>query len=75
MFALSKRSYAVDMCVLIIIIIYHWSKGPEAPTDFKATDAQETQVTLNWRKPELATQGGVSYTVSLIKLFFLCVVL
>ena len=50
--------------------ISHWAKGPEAPTDFKAIDAQETQVTLNWKEPELATQGGVSYTVSLIKLFF-----
>ena len=50
--------------------IYHWAKGPEAPTDFKITDVQETQVTLDWKKSELATQGGVSYTVSLIKLFF-----
>lgn len=49
--------------------IHHSGKEPEAPSGFKATDSGPTQVTLEWTEPELTTEGGLTYTVSLIKVF------
>ncbi len=46
----------------------HYSdKEPEAPSDFEATDSGATQVALKWKEPELTTEGGLDYTVSLIQ--------
>ncbi|KAL9950689.1 hypothetical protein ACROYT_G043228 [Oculina patagonica] len=36
---------------------------PKAPSEFKAINSGTTQVTLEWKKPKLTTEGGLDYTV------------
>ena len=49
--------------------MHHSAKEPEAPSDLRATNSGSTEVTLEWAKPKVTTQGGPRYTVSPFRLF------
>lgn len=59
--------YVENMC--LSYVVYHFSKEPEAPSDFKATNFGSTEVTLDWTKPKVTTKEGLSYTVSSLNCF------
>ena len=55
------------MFTLSIRSIFAFLKGPGTPWGLNASNVGATQVTLEWKEPELMTKEGLSYRVSFTK--------
>ena len=58
-----EKMHAYKSLKIIIIFV----KDPGAPCGLNAKDVGPTQVTLEWKEPELVTKEGLSYSVSQTK--------
>ena len=58
-----------DFILNSLYLRYYISYFAKGPSDLKATKSETTEITLEWKEPQLAVEENVNYIVSFIGLF------